>query len=93
VVNLDSTGIFRGYQKYEYRFAEEDNNLCKYFADGRLFYVLDIQGNKAYGEHLCGLDLYQAEYSFIDEENFLLEYKTKGPNKDYKIFTMYKRRW
>jgi len=98
------TGIFTDqnnnnyaiHQEYEYIF--EDEKIAVYFCKNKteksLFYFLNfISPNyrQATGEHLCNKDLYQATYTFENSEKFILEYKINGPEKNYRIKTIFAR--
>jgi hypothetical protein len=45
----------------------------------------------AAGSHLCKLDLYDGEFRFALPASFSSTYLVKGPSKDYRIETSYKR--
>jgi hypothetical protein len=75
--------ITEAYQEYLYKY--EDGKIFKCFSDGREFYELIIEEKNAYGQYLCSEDLYKAFYTFDSPNYFTLNYKIKGPAKDYVI--------
>jgi len=81
------------YKEYIYDYNEDNQKLTKKFMDDRLFYELvpDFSKSLAYGDHLCECDFYKATYIFLNEDNFVLSYDVKGPQKDYVIETKFKR--
>lgn len=80
-------GQMKGEGRQSYIYRLEDNNMVKYFKDGRKFYEMRFDGHFAYGRHLCGEDVYMAEYEFVDDDQFKLRYIIKGPKKDMVIET------
>ncbi len=80
-----------GHQKYRYKYDVEADRLLKFFDDGGNFYKVSIEGEEAYGGHLCIRDSYKAKYHFNAGGTFSLSYEIKGPAKDYAIFTEYTR--
>lgn len=93
-------------QKYKYRYDPTATTLKKYFFDGRLFYTLKIDENTrdngateakasnaliGCGEHLCIQDLYKANYSFANDNQFELKYVIEGPKKCYEIITKFEK--
>lgn len=80
------------HQEYIYKYSLINNEIEKYFAkEGQqtnFFYALKFSKNNltASAQHLCGQDIYTAEYKFLYEEfllSFELSYKVVGPNKKY----------
>lgn len=90
-------------QKYKYRYDGANTTLTKYFFDDRLFYTLKIDAQQSEGstdatasseavgcgEHLCIEDLYEANYSFLNDRQFELKYTINGPKKCYGIITKF----
>lgn len=82
------------YQNYIY--ILRNNKIKVYFNSLQkkedLFYILEFyDGNKAFGDHVCGNDKYQATYTFLNENQFTLQYKVVGPRKNYLIETNFQR--
>ncbi|MFP3018559.1 MAG: DUF6314 family protein [Candidatus Tisiphia sp.] len=85
----------------EYLYSLEQNKIVKYFVNennNALFYQLHFISNtpfqdkvQAKGIHQCNLDLYQANYTFLNKNSFELSYKVLGPNKNYTIKTSFTR--
>lgn len=87
-------------KEYIFRY-KEDETISVYFNEQpeRFFYTLNFPQlnsgkssmNLAEGEHLCGNDLYMAEYVFVDYNQFQLSYQVNGPQKGYRLITLYNR--
>ena len=87
-------------KEYIFRYKEDDT-ISVYFNEKpeRFFYTLNFPQletgksniNVAGGEHLCGNDLYLAEYVFVDYNQFQLSYQVNGPQKNYRLVTLYDR--
>ncbi|WP_417904900.1 DUF6314 family protein [Candidatus Tisiphia endosymbiont of Micropterix aruncella] len=81
----------------DYLYSLEQNKIVKYFVNENnngLFYQLHFISNtpfQAEGTHQCNLDLYQANYTFLNKNSFELSYKVLGPNKNYTITTSFTR--
>ncbi|WP_341747494.1 DUF6314 family protein [Candidatus Tisiphia endosymbiont of Dascillus cervinus] len=85
----------------EYLYSLEQNRIVKYFVNENnngLFYQLHFISNipfqdkvQAKGTHQCNLDIYQANYTFLNKNSFELSYKVLGPNKNYTIKTSFTR--
>ncbi|MFY9590187.1 DUF6314 family protein [Rickettsia endosymbiont of Halotydeus destructor] len=81
----------------EYRYAFGDNKIIKYFnskENSNLFYQLNFIESlplKALGTYLCNRDRYEATYTFLNSNSFILNYQILGPEKDYNIITDFKR--
>ncbi len=87
--------LHHAYKDYVYRYNARSDQLVKQFSDGQIFYDLDVKFGlrKAYGNHLCGQDMYHATYNFADDDNsFTLSYGVHGPKKAYVIGTCYERK-
>jgi hypothetical protein len=84
-----SGATFKNFQEYHYRL--QDGKICIYFTDGRLLHPLELEGGKAKAHHLCGCDVYDAEYHFDLPERFTLCYKVQGPKKGFVIATQMSR--
>lgn len=105
--NDNSSGMngMEAKQKYKYRYDKSTSSLTKYFFDDRLFYTLKIEAghdnetteamasNKVVGcgTHLCIQDLYEAHYSFCNDNYFELKYTINGPKKCYEIVNKYEK--
>jgi len=82
----------------EYLYLLHEGKIDIYFAIHQkkqgLFHTLAFSphGNSCSASvHLCGKDLYTPTYTFLDEDNFTLEHKVKGPQKDLVIQTLFQR--
>ncbi|HWC83180.1 MAG TPA: DUF6314 family protein [Pseudonocardiaceae bacterium] len=85
------------YREYHYRLEEGQIRIC--FAEPgppRTFHVLRLPGSHGAADtasdvHLCGDDVYTGEYSFVDEDQFSVRMRVRGPRKDYESRTVYRR--
>lgn len=68
---------------------QADGRIGVYFADGRPFHLIDPQ--RPEDRHFCDPDLYDVEYDFSDWPNWSCRWVVKGPLKDYRMSTTYKR--
>ena len=98
---LNSLHLFK---EYLYYYDKVEEKIKVYFCDNygevknyndtlKLFHTINFkeENKKAKCYHLCKLDIYKAEYSFKDENNFEIFYAVNGPKKDYQIFSVYTR--
>lgn len=79
------------YQDYGYHYDPHQNLMTKQFSNGRDFYplIFDSDFTHATGTHRCLEDLYQAKYTFMDQQNFELIYRVTGPKKNYCLITQF----
>lgn len=80
----------------DYIYCLNPDSIDVYFASHQKkqghFYRLNFSSdNKASGSHLCRDDFYKATYTFLNENNFSLQFEVKGPRKDFLIETTFKR--
>lgn len=93
--------------RYAYRYTETTDTLSAWFvkADNKsvdyLFHNLEIlppthgSGWRARAHHLCIQDTYDVVYEFrfrgVHVQEWTMEYTVRGPSKDYRIASMYRR--
>jgi hypothetical protein len=98
---------FRANRRYAYRYNEAKDSLSVWFVktDNKtvdyLFHELEILpaegggGWRAIAHHLCIADTYDVQYEFrfkgASIEEWTLAYSVKGPQKDYRIESVYRR--
>jgi len=98
---------FRANRRYVHRYNEAKDSLSVWFvkADNKtvdyLFHELEIlpaeggSGWRARAHHLCIADTYDVKYEFrfrgVSIEEWTLAYSVKGPQKDYRIESVYRR--
>jgi hypothetical protein len=98
---------FRANRRYSHRYNEANDSLSVWFvkSDNKtvdyLFHELEILpaewegGWKARAHHLCIADTYDVKYEFrfkgVSIEEWTLAYSVKGPQKDYRIESVYRR--
>lgn len=81
-------------KRYLYKF--EDEVLVIYFDDGpdkgKLFHRLEFdEQGLALATHDCPPDVYQAKMHLKSSDAFEIIYDVKGPRKNYKITSLYKK--
>ncbi len=94
----NSTSILntKAIRSYIFNFNFAKNIIYQNFADNQLYTELkpimsEDDVLKYCGNHLCNHDKYHNIYEFIDQNNFKVFNKVKGPSKDYIIETTYKK--
>jgi hypothetical protein len=66
--------------------------LAIYFPDGCEFVRLDFgQDLKSSGTHVCGADIYQVGYHFVNRDTLETQILVTGPAKNYVIFSCFRR--
>ncbi|WP_299693023.1 DUF6314 family protein [uncultured Tateyamaria sp.] len=66
-----------------------DADLAVYFEDGRFFHhVPPLGGDTA---HWCDPDQYDGRYGFEDWPSFTVQWRVRGPRKDYRMLSRYDR--
>lgn len=81
--------VFNVSREYEYRLNDEKISV---YLENRLLHDLEFKTPvTAVGTHLCGGDVYDATYDFVDSQNFELVYRVIGSNKNYSIHTTFTR--
>lgn len=65
---------------------------CDVFFNNKSFFF-GINGFEAKQkiEHLCQLDKYIGQITFVNESSFLLSFNVSGPKKEYYLKVLYKR--
>lgn len=66
-----------------------DDDLRVFFDDGRFFHAVPPHGGTA--THFCAPDTYVAIYDFTGWPRFSVEWRVKGPRKDYRMISDYRR--
>jgi Family of unknown function (DUF6314) len=61
------------------------------FDDGRAFHTIDLGGQSAMATHWCDPDDYAVAYDFSDWPLWSSDWRVKGPRKDYRLRTTYRR--
>ena len=69
-----------------------DGTVAVRFADGRLFYHLDLRTGQARAEHGCGPDHYQLSHRVLAADLLEEEWRVHGPGKDYLAITRLARK-
>ena len=102
ILSYQETGIFvtpqgAGVPFYrEYLYCLNKGVIEVYFSSHQkkqgLFHILTFSSaNTARASHPCGDDLYEATYTFLDDNTFTLRYDVKGPTKHIVIETVFKK--
>jgi hypothetical protein len=61
------------------------------FDDGRPFHPLDLSTGVCSAVHPCGEDHYEGEYRVVDDDAFEVAWRVRGPRKDQRILSRYRR--
>jgi Family of unknown function (DUF6314) len=61
------------------------------FEDGRAFHTIDLGGESAAAAHWCNPDQYDVAYDFSAWPHWSSDWRVKGPRKDYRLLTTYRR--
>ncbi|MER5476414.1 DUF6314 family protein [Streptomyces sp. NPDC002734] len=61
------------------------------FADGREFHALDLSTGRFVAPHPCAADLYEGEFTVLDEDRWRTVWRVRGPAKDLVLTTEYAR--
>jgi hypothetical protein len=64
-------------------------DLSVWFEDGRFFHNVPPHGGPT--AHWCDPDQYDGHYDFADWPNFRITWRVRGPRKDYRMETLYRR--
>lgn len=65
-------------------------DLCVYFDDDRFFHQVPAEGGAA--DHWCDPDQYTGTYDFSAWPGFRVTWDVKGPRKDYRSVSEYRRK-
>lgn len=83
------------FRRYVYRF--ENGEIAVYFDEEprRLFHKLVLRSESssisATGLHHCGDDIYSMEYNFAVSDCFTITHRVKGPRKNYRMISVFRR--
>lgn len=61
------------------------------FDDDRPFHPIDLAGGVCSAVHPCGEDFYEGEYRILDAGAFDVLWRVRGPRKDQRIVSRYRR--
>jgi hypothetical protein len=64
-------------------------DLSVWFEDGRFFHNVPPHGGPT--AHWCDPDQYDGQYDFADWPAFRVTWRVRGPRKDYRMETLYRR--
>lgn len=62
------------------------------FEDGRHFHPLDLRTGGCRVSHPCGADAYAGEYMVLGPDRLDVRWRVRGPGKDQRIDSRYRRR-
>lgn len=77
-------------QSYFYDFAAPSRAAVSRH-DGQFFHDLDLSSGRSAVSHACGPDLYHGLYGVSDADEWWVEWQVRGPRKDQRITTRYRR--
>ena len=66
-----------------------DSDLAVSFEDGRFFHHVPPEGGET--AHWCDPDQYDGTYDFGNWPEFTVTWRVRGPRKDYRMVTCYRR--
>ncbi|EAQ25135.1 MULTISPECIES: DUF6314 family protein [unclassified Roseovarius] len=75
---------FEGERRYVWT-----HDLSVWFADGRFFHSVPASGGDT--RHWCDPDQYEGHYDFTEWPAFRVTWHVRGPRKDYRMVTRYRR--
>jgi hypothetical protein len=61
-----------------------DGTVDVRFADGHLFYRLDLRSGRCAAVHQCGADRYEITYLVLADDQMEERWRVRGPDKDYQ---------
>jgi hypothetical protein len=61
------------------------------FSDGRPFHALDLRDGACAVAHPCGEDRYEGEYRVSGPDELEVRWRVRGPSKDGRIASRYRR--
>jgi hypothetical protein len=61
-----------------------DGTVDVRFADGHLFYRLDLRSGRCAAVHQCGADRYEITYLVLADDQMEERWRGRGPDKDYQ---------
>ena len=74
-----------------YRWAFQDSHVIVTYEDGQPFHDFKVENAAATAEHLCGEDIYYAQYAFYLPDRWQTVWTVSGPRKDYTSTSLYSR--
>ena len=83
-LHMPGQGVFAAERRYRL-----DAGLRVYFEDGRFFHQMPEAGGAA--SHWCDPDQYDAEYDFTGWPDWSCIWRVRGPRKDYRMISRYRR--
>lgn len=82
------TAAMSATQRYHWR--QEGDEIAVFFADDRPFHRISPDAVSS-ASHDCPPDFYQVAYDFSDFSCWSAEWTVRGPRKDYKMCSYYRR--
>ncbi|MEV5609849.1 DUF6314 family protein [Streptomyces sp. NPDC052225] len=70
---------------------ETPGTAVVHFSDGRFFHGLDLRTGHHIADHPCSADLYRGEFTVYDAGRWRTVWRVKGPAKDLRLTTDYRR--
>ena len=88
--NLTIQGkTYQFYQEYLLHLSKDRCDIC--FNNKSLFFSINRLAHTQEIDHICHLDRYFGQISFVDEFSFFLSFNVKGPKKEYYLKVLYTR--
>jgi hypothetical protein len=84
-------GRYQGPASRTLRIVSHGDGWLVLFADGRPFHRLDLSGGRTTVTHPCGDDVYEGEYAIRGPGELDVIWRVRGPAKDQRIASRYRR--
>ena len=84
-------GAYDGPAERTLRIVPDGEAWLVRFADGRPFHPLDLRGGTWAVVHPCGEDRYEGDYRVAGPDELEVRWRVRGPAKDARIASRYRR--
>ena len=74
-----------------YLWRKSGQGVEVFFDDGRPFHFIDLTQPNPTANHDCPPDWYEVEYDFADWPRWRAIWRVRGPRKDYRMTSEYRR--
>ena len=74
-----------------YLWNAHPSGIAVFFQDGKPFHVIEMDRSMPDAQHHCAPDMYHVVYDFNKWPNWNVQWRVRGPRKDYRMVTNYKR--
>ena len=77
-------------RSYVWREANEGRDISVEFEDKRPFHKITLNRTMPNDTHFCAPDLYEVTYDLRRWPSWIVEWRVRGPKKNYRLWTRYK---